>query len=72
MQQNTNRTKCKNSKIQTRQNTKGQNTNCKNINATKQKCNKIHMEQNTNRTKCKNSKFNHNKIQKDKIQIAKI
>ena len=38
MQQNTNRTKWKNAKIQTRQNT----------NVTKIKCNKIQMEQNTN------------------------
>ena len=44
MQQNTNRIKCKNSKIQTRQNTKGQNAN-----VTKYKCNKTQMGQNTNR-----------------------
>ena len=55
MGQNTNRTKYKNSKIQTRQNTKGQNTNCQNMNATKYNCNKIQMEKNTNRTKCKNT-----------------
>ena len=52
MEQNTDRTKCKNSKIKTRQ-----NTNCQNTNVTKYKCNKIQMKQNTNRTKCKNSKL---------------
>ena len=45
-------TKYKNSKIQTRQNTKEQNTN-----VTKYKCNKIIMGQNTNRTKYENSKI---------------
>ena len=66
MKQNTNMTKCKTSKIQTRQNTKEQNTNCQNTNVTKYKCNKIQMEQNTNRTKYKNTKY---KIQKDKILV---
>ena len=60
MQQNTNRTKCINSKIQTRQNTKRQNTNCqienvtKKTNATKYKCKK--------RTKYKNDKIEKKKI----------
>ena len=44
--QNTNMTKCKNSKIQTRQNTKDQNTNCQNTNITKYKWNKTQKEQN--------------------------
>ena len=48
MEQNTNRTKCKNSKIQTRQNTTEQNTSSQNTNVTKYKCNQIQMEQNTN------------------------
>ena len=51
MRQNTNRTKLKKSKIQTQQNTKGQNTNSQNTNVTKYKFNKIQMRQNTNRTK---------------------
>ena len=59
IEQNTNRTKCKNSKIQTQQ---GENTTCQNTNVTKYKRNKIQMEQNTNRTKCKNTK----------IKLAKI
>ena len=50
-EQDTNMTKCKNTKVQTRQNTKGQNTNCQNTNVTKYKCNKIQMGQNTNRSK---------------------
>ena len=55
---NTNRTKYnKKFKIQTRQNTKEQNTNCQNTIVTKYKCNKIQMEQNTNRTECKNTKI---------------
>ena len=45
MEQNTNRTKCKNAKIQTRQNTKEQNKNCQNTNVSKYKCNKIQREQ---------------------------
>ena len=57
MGQNTNRTKYKNSKIQTRQNTKGQNTKCQITNVTKYNCNTIQMEKNTNRTKCKNTKI---------------
>ena len=65
MQQNTNGTKyiCKNAKIQTRQNTKEQNTNCQNTFVTKYKCNKIQMGQNTNRTKYKIPKYKHDKIQ---------
>ena len=51
MYQNTNMTKYKNSKLQTGQNIKEQNTNCQNTNVTKYKCNKIQMEQNKNRTK---------------------
>ena len=53
MGQNTNRTKYnKKFKIQTRQNTKEQNTNCQNTFVTKYKCNKIQkdkiqIEQNT-------------------------
>ena len=57
MQQNTNRTKCENSKIQTRWNTKGQNTKGQNKIVTKYKCNKTQMEQNTNRTRCKKCKI---------------
>ena len=48
MEQNTNRTKCKNSKIQTRRNTNCQNTNVEKTNATKYKWNKIQMQQKTN------------------------
>ena len=59
-------------KIQTRQNTKEQNTNGQNTNVTKYKCNKIQIGQNTNRTKCKIPKYKHDKIQKNKIQIAII
>ena len=54
IEQNTNRSKCKNTKVQTRQNTRGQNTNSKNTNVTKYKCNEIQMDQNAKRTKCKN------------------
>ena len=57
MEQKTNRTKCKNSKIQTRQNTKGQNITCQTTNVTKCKRNKIQIEQNKDRTKCKNTKI---------------
>ena len=57
MGENTNRTKYKNSKIQTRQNTKEQNTNCQNTFVTKYKCNKIQMGHNTYRTKYKISKI---------------
>ena len=61
---NTNRTKYnKKFKIQTRQNTKEQNTNCQNIFVTKYKCNKIQMGQNANRTKYKIPKYKHDKIQ---------
>ena len=42
----------KNTKIQTQQNTKVQNTNIK-----KYKYNEIQMQQNANRTKCKNTKI---------------
>ena len=66
MKQNTNMTKCKTSKIQRRQNTKEQNTNCQNTKVTKYKCIEIQMGRNTNRPK-KIPKYNH-----DKIQIAKI
>ena len=58
-----------NSKIQTRQNTKEQNTNGQNTNVTKYKCNKIQIGQNTNRTKYKIPKYEHDKIQKNKIQM---
>ena len=65
MGQNTNRTKYKSSKIQTRQNTKEQNTNCQNIKVIKYKCkykcNKIQRGQNTNRPK-KIPKYKHDKI----------
>ena len=37
MERNTNRTKCKNTKIQTWQNMEAQNKNCQNANATKYK-----------------------------------
>ena len=57
IEQNTNRTKCKKSKIQTQRSAKGQYTNCQNTNVTKYKCYKIQIEQYTNRTKCKNSKI---------------
>ena len=59
MQQNTNGTKykCKNVKIQTRENKKEQNTNYQNTNVTKYKCNKIQIEQNTNITNFENSKI---------------
>ena len=53
----------KNSKVQTRQNTTGQNTNCQNKNVTKYKCNKIQIGQNTNITKYKIPKYKHDKIQ---------
>ena len=72
MGQNTNRTKYKNSKIQTGQNTKGQNKNCQNTNGTKYKCNKTQMEQNTNRTKWKNSKkTNTTKYKRKKYKLPK-
>ena len=75
MQENRNGTKykieqkCKNSKIQTRQNTTEQNKVAKIQNVTKNKCNKIQMEQNTN---AKMPKYKHEKIQKNKIPIARI
>ena len=56
-------TKFKNSKIQTQQNTKEQNTN-----VTKYKCNKIQMQQNTNGTKYKQNKIQ--KFQNTKQQIT--
>ena len=83
--QNTNKTKYKNSKIQTRQNTKGQNTNCQNTNVTRykwnkiQKCqktkqNKIQTRQNTKeqKTNCQNTNvknINATKYKWNKIQI---
>ena len=61
---NTNRTKYnKKFKIQTRQNTKEQNTNTTKYKRTKYKCNKIQMGQNANRTKYKIPKYKHDKIQ---------
>ena len=63
--QDTNMTKYKNSKIQTGQNTTEQNTNCQSTNVTKYKYKKIQIEQNP-----KTPKYKHDKIQKDKIQIA--
>ena len=53
MGQNTNRTKYKDSKIQTRQNIKEKMQIAKKKNVTKYNYNKIQMEQNANRTKCK-------------------
>ena len=50
-------------KIQTRQNTKEQNTNGQNTYITKYKCKKIKIGQNTNKTKCKILKYKHDKIQ---------
>ena len=76
MGQNTNKTKYKSSKIQTRQNTKGQNTNCQNTNVTRYKWNKIQKCQIQNETKYNKiqntTKYKQDKIQKNKIQIAKI
>ena len=60
MEQITNRTKYKNSKIQTRQNTKGHNTKCQITNVTKYKWNEIQIEQNA-----KIPTYKHNK---DKVQ----
>ena len=60
MEQNTSRTKCKNSKIQTQQHKKGKNTHCQNTNVTK-KCHKIQMQ--------KTPKYKQDKIQKNKIQM---
>ena len=64
MQQNTNGTKYKlnkiqNSKIQTQQNTKEQNTNCQNTNVTKYKCNQIQRDKIQIEQNAKIPKYNH-------------